>query len=112
MKFNLLLNTSKHLPPKQLIHDYSLHNQVLESISSIKYVDITDIDDLDWCHHINNITSKATKTLSFSRRNFSLPEQTLIRVCNTNLEPLDQLEIYKNGSGPVESLLHVVSSFL
>ena len=33
---------------KQIIHDYSLHNQVLENVSSAKYLGITVTDDQDW----------------------------------------------------------------
>ena len=51
--------------PFQIIHDYSLNNQVLENVSSAKYLGIIVTDYLDWGQHINNVTSKATKTLGF-----------------------------------------------
>ena len=44
-----------HPIPKQIIHDYSLHNQVLENVPSAKYLGITVTDDLDWSQHINNV---------------------------------------------------------
>ena len=97
MKFNVAkchsVRVTKHPLPKQIIHEYSLHNQVLENDSSAKYLGVTVTDDLDWGQHINNITSKATKTLDFLRRNLTLaPKETKvaaspIRVCRTYMEP-------------------------
>ena len=76
MKFNVAkcqsMRVTKHPLPKQIIHDYSLHNQVLENVPSAKYWGITITDDLDWGQHINNVTSKATRTLGFLRRNLAL----------------------------------------
>ena len=41
MKFNVAkcqsMRVMKHPLPKQIIHDYSLHNQVLENVPSAKY---------------------------------------------------------------------------
>ena len=80
-----------HPIPKQIIHDYSLHNQVLENVSSVKYLGITVTDDLDWSQHINNVTSKATKTLGFLRRNLTLaPKETKVAVYKALVRP--QLE--------------------
>ena len=84
------MRVTKHPLPKQIIHDYSLHNQVLENVPSSKYLGITITDDLEWGQHINNVTSKATRTLGFLRRNLILgPKETKvaalppIRVCST-----------------------------
>ena len=45
MKFGVAkchsMRVTKHPLPRQIIHDYSLHNQVLENISSAKYLEIT-----------------------------------------------------------------------
>ena len=35
------LDDSDKAPPKQIIHDYSLHNQVLETVPFAKYLGIT-----------------------------------------------------------------------
>ena len=59
------MRVTTHSLPKQIIHDYSLQNQVLENVSFAKYLRITVTDELDWDQHINNVTSKATKTLDF-----------------------------------------------
>ena len=76
MKFTVAkchsMRVTKHPLPKQVIHDNSLHNQVLENVPSAKYLRITITYDLDWGQHINNVTSKATKRLGFLRRNLTL----------------------------------------
>ena len=56
MKFsvaNCHSRVTKHVLPKQIIHDYALQNQVLENISSAKYLGITVTDDVDCYHQIN-----------------------------------------------------------
>ena len=50
---------------------YTLHQQRLEQVQSAKYLGITISDDLDWGQHISEISSKATKTLGFLRRNLA-----------------------------------------
>ena len=51
MKFNVAnchsMRVTKHPLPKQIIHDYSLNNRVLENVSSAKYLEITVTDDLE-----------------------------------------------------------------
>ena len=62
MKFNVAkfhsMKVTNHPLPKQIIHDYFLHNQVLENVPSAKYLGITITDDHDWGQHINNVTSR------------------------------------------------------
>ena len=55
----------------QILFDYSLHNQTLENVQSAKYLGITISDNMDWGQHISEISSKATKTLCFLRRNLA-----------------------------------------
>ena len=81
MKFNVAkchaMRVSRHLPDKQIKFNYSLLQQILEQVQSAKYLDITITDDLDWGQHISEITSKATRTLGFLRRNLAFaPRQT------------------------------------
>ena len=83
MKFNVAkchsMRVTKHPFPKQIIYDYSLHNQVLVNVPSAKYLGITITDDRNWGQHINNVTSKATKTLGFLCRNLTLaPQETKV----------------------------------
>ena len=44
MKFNVAkchsMRVTKHPLPKQIIHDYSLHNQVLKNVPSAKYLGV------------------------------------------------------------------------
>lgn len=44
-------------------------NHTLQPVDNSKYLGVTISNYLDWGPHINNITSKATKTLGFQRRN-------------------------------------------
>ena len=114
MKFNVAkghsMRVTKYPLPKQIIHEYSLHNQVLENVPSAKYLRITTKDDLDWGQHINNVTSKATKTLGFLRRNLTLaPKETKVVAYQALVHP--QLEYaapiwnphHQTEGGPVDA---------
>jgi len=48
---------------------YLLHNTILESVPSAKYLGVTISHDLSFNTHIDNITQKANQTLGFLRRN-------------------------------------------
>ena len=76
MKFNVAkchsMRVTRHQHHKQILFDYSLHNQTLENVQSAKYLDITITDNMDWGQHVSEISSKATKTLGFLRRNWLL----------------------------------------
>ena len=48
---------------KQIIHDYTLHQQTLENIPSAKYLGITITENMDWGQHYSDTSSKATKTV-------------------------------------------------
>ena len=73
MKFNVAkchsMRVNQH--HKQILFDFSLHNQTLENVQSAKYLGITFSDNMDWGQHISEISSRATKTLSFLRRNLA-----------------------------------------
>ena len=49
--------------------DYLLHSHILQPVDNSKYLDVTISNDRDWGPHINDITTKANKTLGFLRRN-------------------------------------------
>ena len=72
MKFNVakchLMRVTRHYSHKQIIHDYTLHQQTLENVQSAKYLGITIPENMDWGQHISDISSKATNTLGFLRR--------------------------------------------
>ena len=87
MKFSVSKCHSMSPLPKQISHDYSLHNQVLKNVPSAKYLRNTVTDDLDRGQH-NNITSKATKTLGFLRRHLTLsPMKTKVAACKAWVRP-------------------------
>ena len=76
MKFNVAkchsMRVTQHLPDNQILFDYSLHQQRLEQVQSAKYLGITITDNLDWGQHVLEISSKATRTIGFFRRNLAL----------------------------------------
>ena len=59
------MRVTRHQHYKQILFDYSLHNQPLENVLSEKYLGITISDNMDWGQHISEISSKATKTFAF-----------------------------------------------
>ena len=75
MKFNVAkchsMRVTRPMHHKQILFDYSLHNQTLENVQSAKYLGITITDNIDWDQHVSKNSSKATKTLGFLRRNFA-----------------------------------------
>ena len=75
MKFNVAKCHSMRVTPhqhyKQIFFGYLLHNQTLVNVQSAKYLGITISDNMDWGQHISKISSKATKTLGFLRRNLT-----------------------------------------
>ena len=92
MKFNVAkchsMRVTRHPPPKQIVYGYTLHNQVLENVSSAKYLGVKITDDLEWGQHINGITNKATKTLGFLRRNLTFaPKETKAAAYKTLVRP-------------------------
>ena len=73
------MRVTRHQHHKHILFDYSLHNQTLnlENVQSAKYLGITISDNMDWGQHISEISSKATKTLGFLRRNLAFaPKST------------------------------------
>ena len=53
-------------------YEYKLHGHILEHVTSAKYLGVTFTSDIRWGQHVNNITSKANKTLNFIRRNLQI----------------------------------------
>ena len=56
---------------------YNLHSQILESLDSAKYLDVTISQDLNWNKHINNITGKANRTFGFIKKEMLKPKTNL-----------------------------------
>ena len=92
MKFNVAkchsMRVTQHQHHKHILFDYSLHNQTLENAQPAKYLGITISDNMDWGQHISEISSKATKTLGFLRRNLTFaPKSTKKVECKTLVRP-------------------------
>ena len=66
---------------------YYLHNVLLESVPTVKYLGVDINNNLSWDAHIDRIAGKANQTLGFLRRNIktrsksvkTLAYQTLVR---------------------------------
>ena len=50
-----------------------IHGQILETVSQAKYLSVTITSDLRWNIHMNNISSKANRSLGFLHRNLQVP---------------------------------------
>ena len=89
MKFNvakcLSMRVTRHQHHKQILFDYSLHNQTLENVQSAKYLGITITDNMDWGQHVSETSSKATKTLGFLRRNLAFAPRSTKEVAYKTL---------------------------
>ena len=79
------MRVTRHYSHKQIIHDYTLHQQTLENVQSAKYIGITITENMDWGQHISDISSKATKTLSFLRRNLAFAPRSTKEVAYKTL---------------------------
>ena len=85
------MRVTRHLPDKQILFDYTLHQQKLEQVQSAKYLGLTITDNLNWGQHVSEISCKATKTMGFLRRNLALaPKHTKEVAYKTLVRP--QLE--------------------
>ena len=92
MKFNVTkchsMRVTGHLPDKQILFDYTLHQQKLEQVPSAKYLGLTITDNLDWGQHVSEISCKATKTMGSLRRNLALaPRHTMEVAYKTLVRP-------------------------
>ena len=65
--------------------DYSLHKQTLENFQSAKYLGITITDNMDCGQHVSEISSNATKTLGFLRRNLAFAPRSTKEVAYKTL---------------------------
>ena len=63
------MRVTRHYSPQHILHEYTLHQQTLENVRSAKYLGITITENMNLGQHISDISSKATKTLGFVRRN-------------------------------------------
>ena len=59
--------------------------QTFENVQSAKYLGITITDNMDWGQHVSEISSKATKTLGFLRRNLAFAPRSTKEVAYKTL---------------------------
>jgi hypothetical protein len=62
---------------------YNMHGHILESVQSAKYLGVKLSADLNWNNHIQQMTSKANKSLSFIRRNLQIYSKSV--KCSKNV---------------------------
>ena len=89
MAFHPDKSTKLSFPQKNqpIQHNYILHNHILESITSAKYLGITLQSNLKWNLHYDNIISNGNKSLGFLQQNLTVSNtdiksrayQTLVR---------------------------------
>ena len=92
MKFNVAkchsMRVTRHLPDKQILFDYTLHQQKLEQVQSAKYLGLTITNNLDWGQHVSEISCKATGTVGFLQRGLALaPKHTGEVACGALVRP-------------------------
>ena len=73
-KCNVLRITRKR---NKTIFPYTLHDHILEEVSSAKYLGITISYDMSWKKHMKKTASKANSKLGFLRRNVKTRDQSL-----------------------------------
>ena len=79
------MRVTRHQHHKQILFDYSLHNQTMKNVQSAKYLGITITDNMDWGQHVSEISSKATKTLGFLHRNLAFAPRSTKEVAYKTL---------------------------
>ena len=73
------------------LHQYVLHGKTFQSVTSTKYLGVTLQHDTKWDQHTNNVITKASKTLTFLRRNLKIGSTKtkelaykVLQVCKTS----------------------------
>ena len=96
-KCNVLRITRRHTP---LIYNYKIHGHYLDAVDSARYLGVHLSNDLHWNEHVNNITTKANKTMGFLKRNlrhchpstkkqaYKTLVQPTVEYCSTVWDPL------------------------
>ena len=84
---------------------YFLHDTMLDSVSSAKYLGVTISDDLSWSTHIDNITKSANQTLGFLKRNIRIHNKDLKSVAYKTLV-MPQVEYASTVWSPTLPLIY------
>ncbi len=109
MEFNpdkceiLRISRKKH----PFLFPYRLHGIELKATEAAKYLGVTISKDLSWTNHINNMTSKASNSLRFTKRNIKTSNKKVketayktyvrsqLEYCSTVWHPWQKYLIYK-----------------
>ena len=57
---------------KKIVHNYTLHNQVLDRVSCATYLGVELSSSLTWAAHIDKTTAKGNRQLGFLKRNLPI----------------------------------------
>ena len=82
-KWDMSFNPSKcqvmHISKARnpILTSYTLHGQVLEAVDHAKYLGVELSNNMGWNRHIQSITSKASKSLGFIKRNIKVKNQAV-----------------------------------
>ena len=80
-----VLHVTRLKPRPPLETKYFLHDTMLDSVSSAKYLGVTISDDLSCSTHIDNITKSPNQTLGFLKRNMRVHNKDLKSVAYKTL---------------------------
>ena len=84
-----VLRVTRKLKRNQIIKPYEIHNYVLESVNSAKYLGVTLDTKLNFSEHIQDITKKANNTRQFLQRTLSGCDRTTKSHCyKTYVRPI------------------------
>ena len=92
MEFNVakceVMRVSKHKQDNQIKYDNLIHDQILDTVESSKYLGVTISNKFDWSKHVDSVSGKVTKTLGFLRRKLCFaPKETRIMAYKTIVRP-------------------------
>ena len=91
--------------------NYVLHGQVLESVTSARYLGVDISGNLSWKTHVDRITGNANRTLGFIRRNIKTKKSKVReRAYNSLVRP--QLEYASAVWDPTYPKLNISSKEL
>ena len=77
-KYQVICITNKRFP---IITQYKIHQRVLATVKTAKYLGVNISDDLSWTKHIHEITQKANNLTSMLRRNISTLPSNIKEKC-------------------------------
>ena len=88
---------------KKIHASYTSEGADLENVESIKYLGQTITSDLSWNTHVNNVCTKANRTLGFLRRNILAPQEVKEAAYKGLVHPV---LLWQFGLGPPGVALH------